>query len=208
LKDKIEKRLIFSVTLLTAALFFGNHSISALDNIPEAHQTPENADVVVEKIAPEGSHGQGYKLVYRVNVPIAVFWRFKTDFDNSFLVESDFIRDHRLITQDGHIAITENKYSYGPDVSFRWQTKMFPDHYRLEFVLLNPNQCKQKYHHGTIQLASEGDVTRVTQVAYFDFWGASFWVHYPWKGGMKDVLSNKARWEQETAVRLKDRYDE
>lgn len=47
----------------------------------------------------------------------------------------------------------------------------------------------------------------MTQVAYFDFWGASFGVHYPWKGDMRDFLSYTAKWEQAIALRLKNRYD-
>ena len=48
--------------------------------------------------------------------------------------------------------------------------------------------------------------TRVTQVAYFDFLGASLWADYPWGGGMRDFLAYTARWEQEMVLRLKDRY--
>ena len=54
--------------------------------------------------------------------------------------------------------------------------------------------------------APEG--TRVTQVAYFDFWGASLWANYPWGGGMKDFLSYTAQWEQETVLILSDLYYE
>jgi len=28
-----------------------------------------------------------------------------------------------------------------------------------------------------------GETTKVTQVAYFDFFGASLWAHYPWAYG-------------------------
>lgn len=163
---------------------------------------------MIKRTMPERKGGQGYRLVYRVNVPIAVFWKFKTDFDNAFLTENKYIRDHRFITRDGNIAITENKYTNGPDVFFRWQTKISPEVFRLDFILLNPQQCKQKYHYGYIQLESENKVTRVTQVVYFDFLGAFFWAYYPWKGGMKDFLSYTAKWEQATALRLKDRYHE
>lgn len=83
---------------------------------------------------------------------------------------------------------------------------MFPEAHRLDFVLLNPERCRQKYHYGHILLEPVAEGTRVTQVAYFDFLGASLWANYPWSGGMKDFLSYNARWEQETILLLKERY--
>ena len=46
----------------------------------------------------------------------------------------------------------------------------------------------------------------MTQVAYFDFVGASLWAGYPWGGGMKDFLTYTASWEQGIVLRLKNRY--
>jgi len=46
----------------------------------------------------------------------------------------------------------------------------------------------------------------VTQTAYFDFFGATLWMNYPWYGGMRHYLNYTARWEQETITRLIDRY--
>lgn len=181
---------------------------SAPGQNPARQAGPENTMLSIERITPERIGGQAYKLVYRVNVPIAVFWKFKTDFDNAFLIENKFIRDHRFISQDGNIAITEDQYTNGPDGFFRWQTTLSPAAFRLDFILLNPEQCRQKYHHGYIQLESEGKATRVTQVANFDFWGATLWAYNPWRGGMRDFLSYTARWEQATILRLKDRYHE
>jgi hypothetical protein len=177
-------------------------------SIAESDKQARQMDPVVERIAPQISRGHGYRLVYHVEMPITAYWKFKTDFDNTFLVGNKYIRDHRFISQNGLLAITENKYAYGPDVFFRWQTTLVPKQRRLNFMLLNPEQCQQKYHYGTILLEPVEGGTRVTQVAYFDFWGASFWARYPWKGGMKDFLSCTARWEQETARQLKDHYDE
>ncbi|MDZ7599437.1 MAG: hypothetical protein U5J82_14395 [Desulfobacterales bacterium] len=91
-------------------------------------------------------------------------------------------------------------------VFFEWQTTVEHDAYRLAFVLLNPLQCGQKFHYGTIQLESVDKGTKVTQVAYFDFVGASFWAYYPWGGGMVDFLTHLANWEQDLVVHLKDRY--
>ncbi len=177
-------------------------SLSARD------EPTQSGPVHIQRIAPERFGGNAYRLVYRVDVPVAVYWKFKTDFDNSFLIDNKFIIDHRLISQNGQIAITETQYTYRPKNYFRWQTRLFPERFRLEFKLLNPEQCNQKYHHGYIQLEPQGKTTRVTQVAYFDFWGATFWVYNPWSGGMQDFLSYTARWEQATVVRLKDQYNE
>jgi hypothetical protein len=169
----------------------------------------DTSKVQIERLHHPEMGGEGYKLIYLVEVPIAVYWKFKTDFDNVFLLDNKFIREHRFIKQKGRNVITENKYTYGRDVYFRWQTTVHPEKFRLDFVLINPRQSKQNFHFGYIQLSPVlGGGTRVTQVAYFDFWGASFWAVYPWKGGMKDHLTYTAQWEQETVLRLKDHYSE
>jgi hypothetical protein len=164
-------------------------------------------EIFIYQIAPDKRGGKAYKLVYLVEVPIGVFWKFKTDFDNDFLVKNNFIREHNFILKNGNTFITEDKYSHGPDEYFRWQTKVFPEVYRLDFVLLNPKQCQQEFHYGYIQLESIAEGTRVTQVAYFDFWGVSLWANHPWRGGMKDFLSYTAHWEQETILHLEGRYE-
>jgi hypothetical protein len=79
----------------------------------------------------------------------------------------------------------------------------------MDFVLLNPEECGQRFHYGYIQLDAVGaldEKTKVTQLAYFDFFGVYFWVKYPWYGGMKNFLKYTARWEQETISRLKSKY--
>lgn len=165
-------------------------------------------DVRVENIPPAQHGGVGYRLTYRVDVPIQVFWRFKTDFDNTFLVQNRFIREHRLVSMADGVVVTENKYTYGPDVYFRWRTTLNQVRHRLDFVLLNPEACHQEYHYGHIQLAPEGSRTRVVQVAYFDFFGAAFWAYYPWRGGLQAMLIETAGWEQATILRLRRRYDD
>ena len=44
------------------------------------------------------------------------------------------------------------------------------------------------------------------QNRYFDFFGATLWMNYPWYGGMRHYLHYTARWEQETITRLIDQY--
>jgi hypothetical protein len=165
-------------------------------------------EVFIYQIAPEKEGGQAYKLVYFVKAPIDLYWKFKTDFDNDFLVKNKYIREHNFISQNGDTVITEEKYTNAPDVYFRWQTTVFSEAHRLDFVLLNPEQCGQKYHYGRIQVEFVADGTRVTQLAYFDFWGASLWTNYPWRGGMKDFLSYTAHREQEIILHLRDQYDD
>ncbi len=169
---------------------------------------------IITKLKPRHQKGNGYKLVYLVDAPIDVFWNFKTDFDNDFLLSNKFIKSHQLLSRQGNVVITadiftEDVHTHRPGAKFHWQTTVSPERYRLDFVLLNPAQCGQKFHFGHIQLeALEGkkQKTKVTQIAYFDFFGAFFWVNYPWYGGMVDFLTYTARWEQETILKLKSKY--
>jgi hypothetical protein len=167
-----------------------------------------NNEVLVDQIPPDNRGGKAYKLVYLVEVPIEVYWKFKTHFNNNFLVTNKYIREHHFISRSGNRFTTKDKYTYGPDVYYHWQTTVFPDSYRLDFVLLNPEACGQKFHYGYIQLEPLKQKTRVTQVAYFDFWGVSIWVNYPWRGGMMDFLSYTANWEKETILHLRSRYED
>jgi hypothetical protein len=163
-------------------------------------------EIKIYNIEPDLRGGRAYKLVYIVDVPIDVYWHFKTDFDNDFLLDNRYIREHRLVSYSNKTVITKNRYMIGPDGHFKWETTVLENVYRLEFVLLNPEEVGQRFHHGYIQLSPEEKETHVTQVAYFDFWGATFWAIYPWRGGMHDFLRYTARWEQETILRLRNRY--
>ena len=87
-----------------------------------------------------------------------------------------------------------------------FETELFTDGHRLNFELLNPKECYQKYHHGSIQLEAFGGKTIVTQTAYFDFFGVSLWVNYPFYGGMYEFFNYTIGWEQQTILRLKDKY--
>ena len=161
----------------------------------------------VYKLDPVDTTGKGYKLVYMVTAPLDVYWKFKTDFENDFLLTNKLIREHRLVAHKNNVAITESIYATKPGVRFRWRTISFPDLHRLNFELQNPKECGQTFHHGHIQLEAAGDHTIVTQTAYFDFFGATLWMNYPWYGGMRHYLKYTARWEQETITRLIDRYN-
>jgi hypothetical protein len=156
-----------------------------------------HSDPIVSKLKPEQAHGRGFKLEYVVNAPLDVFWNYKTHFDNELLHNNKYITSHKLVSREENVVITENEYSYKPGKVFKWQTTVFPDRHFLEYTLLNPEQCGQKYHYGYIQLEAEGVGTRVTQVSYFDFFGASLWVNYPFKGGMSYFLKYTAKWEQQ-----------
>ena len=154
--------------------------------------------ISIERIpAPDG--GYGYQLQYFVPSSIDEFWRFKTDFDNDILVTSEELIEHRLVESFDNSVITEDRYATAPGLRFLWQTTIIPNVYRLEFKLLNPDDCRHEFHYGFVQLTPDGSYTKVTQVAYFNFVGASFWVKYPWYGGMKSTLTKVAKWEQKVA---------
>lgn len=163
-------------------------------------------EVVIYHLDPDPRGGRAYKLVYLVRVPLEVYWKFKTDFDNDFLMDHKYIREHRIISKTGNAVITGDTYTNTPEVFFIWQTTALEEARRLDFILLNPQHCGQAFHYGSIQMEPVEEGTRVTQVAYFDFLGASLWADYPWGGGMKDFLTYTARWEQGIVLRLKNRY--
>ena len=199
--------IILSIIIWVTNLLF-DFSISYSIGAQDEQKNSATDEVIIYQMAPDERGGNAYKLVYFVKAPIDYYWKFKTDFDNDFLVNNKYIREHNFILQKGNTVITENKYTNSPDVYFRWQTTVLPEARRLEFNLLNPEQCRQKFHYGHIQLESLAEGTLVTQVAYFDFLGASLWAFYPWRGGMKDFLSYTAHWEQETMLQLKDQYED
>lgn len=161
----------------------------------------------IYRIKPEGRGGEGFKLIYLVPAPIDVFWKFKTDFRGNFILSNKYIKEHRIILELGNVIISENRYSNVPDEIFRWRTTTDPDRYRLDFRLENPRECGQKFHYGTIFLEPFRSYTKVTHIAYFDFFGAYLWVNLPLGGGMTTFLKYTARWEKETISRLKDQYE-
>lgn len=162
--------------------------------------------ISLEQISGEANSGYGYKLQYYVAAPMVTFWRFKTDFDSDFFLSNKELIGHRLVEEDGNKFVTENRYATAPGLRFLWQTTVIEKQYRLEFKLLNPEDCRHDFHFGSIQLSPAGNYTKVTQIAFFNFRGASIWVKYPWYGGMKSTLTKVAQWEQGVAGRIKDVY--
>ena len=162
--------------------------------------------ISVREIASDGNGGYGYKLQYYVPAPIDVFWQFKTDFDSDVLLSNTELIEHRLVSKDDNIVVTENRYATAPGLRFLWQTTIIADKYRLEFELLNAEDCRHDFHYGAIQLSQADNHTKVTQTAFFDFVGASLWVSYPWYGGMKSTLTKVAKWEQKIAFRHRSDY--
>jgi len=157
-----------------------------------------NDKPVITRLKPEREKGRGYKLVYYVDAPVELVWKFKTDFDNRFVLSNRYIDAHRLAGRNGNEAVTETIYSKKPGTVFKWKSTLFAEQHFLEYVLLNPGECGQEYHYGSIRLEAADFGTRVTQVAYFDFFGVSLWVSYPFAGGMSHFLQYTARWEQKT----------
>lgn len=205
---KMQFKQRFFVLLATAVSIMGLFCLPSIPRPAAADTKPDTSEnaISIDHLEPDGRGGKAYKLVYLVKVPIEVYWKFKTDFDNRFLVKNKYIREHHFISQSDSTVITENKYTNAPDVFFRWGTSVFAEAHRLDFVLLNPEACEQKFHYGCIQLEAVKAGTKVTQIAYFDFWGVFLWAHNPFGGGMKEFLEYTARWEQETVLQLKHRY--
>lgn len=203
------RRTISQLLLYSSMVFCAALPITVpreVSSQPGEYEALTSDSILIFKLRSEHQKGQGYKLIYTVDAPLKVFWKFKTDFDNDFLVSNRLIKSHRFIGRQGNSVITHNEYTDRPGKLFKWQTTVDPDRHRLDFLLLKPSESGQKYHYGYIQLEALGPRTRVTQVAFFDFLGASLWVNYPFYGGMQYYLKNTARWEQETTLKLKGRY--
>ena len=166
-----------------------------------------SGSVSIEQIDPDPRGGRAYRLRYVVNVPWEIYWRFKTDFDNQFLLENRYIEEHRLVEEHKDTVITENRYSDSAGSVFRWKTTVHERAGRIDFVLLNPQECGQRFHYGRIRTVSIGERTLVVQEAFFDFFGAGVWAHYPWAGGMRHFLRYTARWEQDTVEKLREHYE-
>jgi len=161
----------------------------------------KNNSISIQKISPDTKGGYGYKLQYYVAAPLDIFWSFKTDFDSEILLSNAELIGHRLVSADDNIVVTENRYAIAPGLRFLWQTTVFEKEFRLEFKLLNAEDCRHDFHFGAIQLSPAGQFTQVTQTAFFSFVGASMWVSYPWYGGMKSTLTQIAEWEQKMVLR-------
>ena len=191
-------------TLLLPALRHG-FGQEPLNEAPDSSRLKQGK-AYIYKLNTGNETGRGYKLVYMVAAPLSIYWKFKTDFENDFLTTNKLILEHRLVSQTGNVAVTEDIYATKPGVVFRWRTTSSPQNHRLDFELLNPQKSGQKFHYGHIQLEAFGEYTKVTQIAYFDFFGVTLWVNYPWYGGMQYFLNYSANWEQQMIVRLMGRY--
>ena len=196
--------------LFSAFVFFFSSGFILLSVHPPAvepkHKELLSGEPFIYRIEPEARGGEAYKLIYIVSVPIDVFWRFKTDFHGDFIRANKYVEEQRVIREEQNVVTIENRLTNKPGVKFRWRNILHPNEYRLEFVLENPEECDQKFHYGHFQLEPFGSYTKVSHAAYFDFFGATFWVHYPWEGGMYALLDYIARWEQQTILQLKNDY--
>ncbi len=190
--------VIFWFACLQVAIHLGAGISHANANLPA-----DISRIFLKQVPSPSGSGYGYRLEYYVRAPIDVFWKFKTDFDSDILLTSNELLDHRLVRVDGDDVYTENRYASAPGLRFLWKTTVIDKKYRLDFELMNVEDCRHKFHHGYIQLSPAGRYTKVIQTAFFDFTGASFWVKYPWYGGMKYTLTSVAKWEQKVAVNRK-----
>ena len=202
-----EKMVVYVRYYVCALLLITTNVISSEQLVSDLPQDKYSYnEPTISKLKPERVRGRGFKLEFTVDAPLGVFWNYKTNFDNDLLRKNKYITSHKLISYKDNLVITETEYSYKPRDVFNWQTTIYPDQNLLKYELLNPEECGQKYHYGYIQLEVDGKSTRVTHVAYFDFFGASFWVNYPFKGGMSDFLDYTARWEQQFVMEFERKY--
>ncbi|HYA03766.1 MAG TPA: hypothetical protein VEI04_11700 [Syntrophobacteria bacterium] len=141
----VELSLLLALTLPLVVHAQGVVTVQPSTVEPSAEELIRERQVLY-RIQPEARGGEAYKLVYLVPAPIEVFWRFKTDFNNDFLLTNKFIKEHRIIDQQGNVVITEETYTTAPGKVFRWRTTIFPPRHRLEFVLDNPRECNQRFH--------------------------------------------------------------
>jgi hypothetical protein len=197
---------LFLAVLVAAGSILQPGRAAPYSDGPPGEMNRLSGAVVIETIAPDPRGGKAYRLRYTVDVTLETYWRFKTDFDNQFLLENRYIEEHRLVASPGDAVITENRYTYAPGAVFRWKTTVHEDEKTIDFVLLNPEECGQRFHYGRIRAVETGNKTLVIQKAFFDFFGAGMWAHYPWEGGMQHFLHYTARWEQDTAKKLRERY--
>jgi hypothetical protein len=123
----------------------------------------------IYRIAPDARGGEAYKLVYLVPVPIDVFWKFKTYFHGDFIETNKYVKNQRVLREEQNVVIIENRLSNKPDSKFRWRNILYPNRYRLDFVLENPEQCGQRFYYGHFKLEPLGSYTKVSHAAYFDF---------------------------------------
>ena len=198
------------LVLLTFVFLFltGFTNLSAQSpTIEPSEKQLSTGEPFIYRIVPDARGGEAYKLVYLVPVPIEVFWKFKTDFHGDFVKKNKYVKEQKVIRQEPNLVIIENRLSNKPESSFRWRNILYPNRYRLDFVLENPEQCGQRFHYGHFQLEPLGSQTKVSHEAYFDFFGASLWAYYPWEGGMYAFLDYIARWEQETILKVRDDYN-
>ena len=198
---QISKKLILIKLIIlyigTFIIAFNGHANSSF---------PSSISDIKIKSVNNGNGKFGYQLEYFVPAPIYAFWKFKIDFESDVLLTSKDIIEHRLVALSNDGAVTESRYAAAPGLKFRWATTVVAQDYRLEFKLLNPEDCRHDFHFGTIQLSPAGDFTKVTQTAHFDFAGAALWMKYPWYGGMKSTLTTLVRWEQKVAEKYKRQY--
>lgn len=185
--------------LVLVAVTFCGHAATHADKTG----SPETE---VHRIFPSVKTGQAFRLIYTVDVPLPVFWKFKTDFGADFLPTHRYILSSRLISRHFNVYITETRYVDAPKSVFRWQTTIYPSANRINYRLLNPEECGQRFNHGTIQLSAVSGKTRVEHSTYFDFFGATLWAHFPGPGGMVGFLRYTAEWERETIEKLRHRY--
>lgn len=77
-------------------------TVGADDRLPKL---PGSGEILIHHLDPAPGGGRAYRLVYVVPVPMDVYWRFETDFDNDFSLTNGSIREHRLVSRSGDTVL-------------------------------------------------------------------------------------------------------
>ena len=178
---KIAGLSIGSILLTIAWCGFSLFCLSVPNVRADCRDDGESGAAKIERLRLPRGEGEGYRMSYCVEVPLEVYWQFKTDFRNDFLTGNPHIKTHEFIRRQGNAVLTENRYTHNSKRLFRWQTTVYAREHRLYFKLLNPEEAGQKFHYGSIHLKASGRRTVINQEARFQFSGAAFWAFYPWR---------------------------
>ncbi|MEI8246007.1 MAG: caspase family protein [Lentisphaerota bacterium] len=183
---------------MIALLLSGCHN---LPTFPESiYPTDEELlekKIFVYRIEPESKGGEAYKVVYLVDASVDVVWKKKIDYNNP--IQSSKVINYQLVYNSDKYTITRETYSDSPEYNFTWKNTFSPDKKRIDFVLMNPIEVGQNFNYGYIKFepVGIGDKTRVTQIGYFDFTYASYWINNMDKDGMTDFVTEMAKTDRE-----------
>ena len=94
---------------MVAGLFF-SLSVTHLSADCPTRENRETASI--ERVIYPRGQGEGYRMAYCVELPLEIYWQFKTDFHNEFLTGNPQIKMHRFVGREGNAVLTENRFAH------------------------------------------------------------------------------------------------